>query len=194
MAEVHPIENINDVRRIRNKLTEWGNIREAEMFWLGCHVGFRVSDFIDLTFEQFLKAKNSITVREKKTGKHNIIEVTDVTREVVSNLKAWYSREHPTLDPTYLFQATGNRAKNNSQPITSDYFRKKLKEVCEAIGLDDNIGTHTCRKTFGYHTYKQTNDIHLVQGLLNHKSHHETLAYIGISTKKKREVRRNIRF
>jgi integrase len=194
MAEVHPIEKFSDVKRIRDKLTEWGNIREAEMFWLGCHVGFRVSDFGTLTFEQFAKAKTSITVKEKKTGKNNVIELTEVTSEVVQNLKAWYTREHPHLNPTYLFQATGNRSKSNGKPITADYFRKKLKEVCEAIGLSDNIGTHTCRKTFGYHTYKQTDDIHLVQALFNHKSPHETLAYIGISTQKKREVRRNIRF
>lgn len=194
MAEVHPIENINDVRRIRNKLTEWGNVREAELFWLGCHVGFRISDFIGLTFEQVKNAKHSITVKEKKTGKNNIIEMTDVTKEVVSNLQAWYKREFPYIEPVYLFQSTGNKTKNQENPITPDYFRKMLKEAAEAIGITDNIGSHTCRKTFGYHTYQQTNDIFLVQSLLNHKSHHETLAYIGITTKKKRDVRRNIRF
>lgn len=194
MAEVHPIENLTDVRRIKNKLTEWGNIREAELFWLGCHVGFRISDIIGLTFEQFKKAKRDIVVREKKTGKHNTIEITEVTKEIVDTLAALYDRDFPHITPTYLFQATGNKVKNLDKPITADYFRKKLKEVCEALGLEDNIGTHTCRKTFAYHTYKQTNDIYLVQSLLNHKSHHETLAYIGITTKKKREVRRNIRF
>lgn len=194
MAEVHPIENFQDVRRIRNKLTEWGNVREAELFWLGCHVGFRISDIIGLTFEQFKKAKRDIVLKEKKTGKNNTIEITDVTKEVVNNLSAWYSTEFPFIDPIYLFRSTGNKTKNQELPITADYFRKKLKEVCEALGLEDNIGTHTCRKTFAYHTFQQTDDIHLVQGLLNHKSASETLAYIGITTKKKREVRRNLRF
>lgn len=194
MAEVHPIEKFKDVRRIRDKLTEWGNIREAELFWLGCHAGFRISDLIGLTFEQFKNAKTDLVVREKKTGKHNTLEITQVTDDIVKNLSCWYEQFFPFITPTYLFQSTGNKTKNLDRHITPDYFRKKLKEVCEALGLEDNIGTHTCRKTFAYHTYLQTDDIHFVQGLLNHKSAEETLAYIGISSKKKKEHRRNLRF
>ncbi|SET85503.1 Phage integrase family protein, partial [Oceanobacillus limi] len=43
-----------------------------------------------------------------------------------------------------------------------------------------NIGTHTLRKTFGYHLYKQTGDVALLQKILNHSDPAFTLRYIGI--------------
>ena len=50
----------------------------------------------------------------------------------------------------------------------------------KSVGLA-NIGTHSLRKTFGYHAFKQTGgNLPLVQKLLNHSSSGETLRYIGI--------------
>ena len=48
-------------------------------------------------------------------------------------------------------------------------------------GLQQNIGTHTLRKTFGYHLYKKTKDVALLQCILNHSSPHITMKYIGIN-------------
>ena len=44
----------------------------------------------------------------------------------------------------------------------------------------DCLGCHSMRKTFGYHYYKQTKDIALLQKIFNHSSPAITLAYIGI--------------
>ena len=55
-----------------------------------------------------------------------------------------------------------------------------LNEACEKLGISINVGTHTMRKTFGYHHYKQFNDIALLQKILNHSSPSITLRYIGI--------------
>ena len=48
------------------------------------------------------------------------------------------------------------------------------------VGLNINVGTHTMRKTFGYHHYKQFNDVALLQKILNHSSPSITLRYISI--------------
>ncbi|MBD2870063.1 tyrosine-type recombinase/integrase [Paenibacillus sp. IB182493] len=47
--------------------------------------------------------------------------------------------------------------------------------------LQKTIGTHTLRKTFGYHAFQQSVDITIIQRLLNHSSPRITLAYIGIT-------------
>lgn len=52
--------------------------------------------------------------------------------------------------------------------------------LSEYVGLDD-IGTHTLRKTFGYHFYKQTKDVAFLQELFNHSDQRTTLRYIGIN-------------
>lgn len=57
-----------------------------------------------------------------------------------------------------------------------------LNEAVNTLNLEVGaIGTHTMRKTFGYHHYKKFNDIALLQRILNHSSPAITLRYIGIS-------------
>jgi len=47
--------------------------------------------------------------------------------------------------------------------------------------VKENVGTHTLRKTFGYHFYKQTKDVAMLQNILNHSVQNITLRYIGIT-------------
>ncbi|MBO8430908.1 site-specific integrase, partial [Spirochaetes bacterium] len=44
-----------------------------------------------------------------------------------------------------------------------------------------NIGTHSMRKSFGYHHYKQFKDVAMLQMIFNHSSPQITLRYIGIN-------------
>jgi integrase len=45
----------------------------------------------------------------------------------------------------------------------------------------NDIGTHTMRKTFGYHYYKATIDIAMLQDIFNHSAPSITKRYIGIT-------------
>ncbi|MBR9930126.1 tyrosine-type recombinase/integrase [Enterococcus sp. 079] len=58
-----------------------------------------------------------------------------------------------------------------------------LSDICRysrKLGRDD-IGTHTLRKTFGYHYYKKTRDIATLMFIFNHSSQAITKRYIGIT-------------
>ncbi|MCF8009832.1 MAG: tyrosine-type recombinase/integrase [Clostridiales bacterium] len=55
-----------------------------------------------------------------------------------------------------------------------------LNEAARSVGIKDKIGTHTLRKTFGYHAYKKGYDITILQKLFNHTAPLITLRYIGI--------------
>ena len=46
--------------------------------------------------------------------------------------------------------------------------------------VEAKTGTHTMRKTFGYHHYKKFKDIAMLQKIFNHCSPEVTLRYIGI--------------
>jgi site-specific recombinase XerD len=87
------------------------------------------------------------------------------------------------MNPTheYLFQAVGNRVSDTVKPVSRQYVHAKLKEAQEACELEYEIGTHSLRKTFGYHAYKAGTDIHTLQRLFKHSSSAVTLAYIGIT-------------
>lgn len=44
----------------------------------------------------------------------------------------------------------------------------------------ENIGTHTMRKTFGYHFYQKTKDAAMLMKIFNHSNIYITLRYIGM--------------
>lgn len=80
---------------------------------------------------------------------------------------------------TNLFQSRRGNA-----PISRVQAWRILNESARFAGLDVNaepVGTHTMRKTFGYHAYKMGMDLSVIQKLLNHSSAAVTLAYIGIT-------------
>lgn len=65
-------------------------------------------------------------------------------------------------------------------------FRKVLKEAAKACGIKHNVGTHTCRKTWGWWQYKyncqKANlDITMLQRAFGHSTPEVTLRYLGIT-------------
>ena len=85
MAEVYPLYNANDVTAIKNILTETGHVREAEGFFLACHIGLRAGDLLKITFKQM--AEKFVEVDEDKTGKTRRFPVTDVMKVSLKQLK-----------------------------------------------------------------------------------------------------------
>jgi site-specific recombinase XerD len=57
----------------------------------------------------------------------------------------------------------------------------QVNDAAGKVGLTDHIGTHTLRKTFGYHAYQKGVDITLLMQLFNHAAPSITLRYIGIT-------------
>ena len=54
-----------------------------------------------------------------------------------------------------------------------------IKEAAAHFGIY-NVGTHTMRKTFGYHMYMKTKDGMLLMKIFGHSDVHITLRYIGV--------------
>lgn len=179
MAEVHPIYNYEDVKAVRRILTKWNNLREAEAFFIACHVGLRASDLLKLKFSDF--EGNRVTLEEQKTGKRKCFPISENVSDSVEILRKWYASKG--IEPTYLFQATGNRVGSQIKSISQSYYYTKINEACESLGIDGNFGTHTARKTFGYHLYKKTGDVSLLQKIFQHSTQRQTLQYIGVTRK-----------
>ncbi|MGW8655087.1 tyrosine-type recombinase/integrase, partial [Nocardia salmonicida] len=55
-----------------------------------------------------------------------------------------------------------------------------LNEAAAHVGLEE-IGTHSLRKTFGYHYYQKTKDVAMLQEIFGHSAPSITLRYIGIN-------------
>ena len=78
-------------------------------------------------------------------------------------------------DNEYLFQSR----EGNNKAISKTQVYRVLKKAAKKVGLK-NIGTQTLRKTFGYHYYKQHQNLALLQKIFNHSAPSVTLDYIGV--------------
>lgn len=170
------VEPIRDRKKIEamKKLLKGSNLRDYVLFTLGINSGLRVSDLLQLKVTDVLdenrKIKDRINLREKKTGKSKTFPLSDTVIKAL--------REYVAALPTdsALFPS-----RKGGTPITRQQAYRVLNEAARTVGIKDKIGTHTLRKTFGYHAYIGGVDVTRIQALLNHSSPRETLRYIGIT-------------
>lgn len=182
MNKVEPLRTRRDIKALRNLL--WNkNPRDGLLFVLGINSGLRVSDLLSLCVGDViagngtrLQVAKTITLREQKTGKRRSFPLNDSARKA---LREYFTIESPTsTDP--LFPSRKRNEKGERHAITRWTAWKKLKEAASNLGID-SIGTHSMRKSFGYHLYKEGINITRIQAMLNHASPETTLAYIGIT-------------
>ncbi len=184
--ESEPIHDLSDINALHRVLTKWGYVREAECLIIGCNFALRVGDLLKTTIEQSKQDSFVVIGNEQKTGKFKELPINEAARSAINRLTAWYKSQG--IEPEYLFQGTGNRAKKLIKPISARHLNNKLKDAAEAIGLDNAISSHSMRKSFGYHQYMNGCDIRYLQALFNHKTEHQTLTYIGVTRKTVKDV------
>ncbi|USK40160.1 tyrosine-type recombinase/integrase [Cytobacillus firmus] len=167
MNFVQPIRDPDLILYMKKFLKEQSD-RNYMLFVTGINSGLRISDILQLR------------VRDVRRSYFNIIEIKtkkkkriDMTTQLQKEFK-WYIEGKE--DYEYLFRSR----EGLNQPISRSMAYKILRQAADYVGLDD-IGTHTMRKTFGYHLYKKTGDVALLQKILNHSDPAFTLRYIGIS-------------
>lgn len=167
MNFVQPIRDPEIIDGIMKHLKE-ANRRDYILFVVGIYTGLRISDILKLKVGD-LRGKD-INIREKKTGKQKRFPINPALKRELT----WYL--HDKADGDFLIKSRqgGNKAIGRSMAY------KLLNNVARQFGLKD-IGTHTLRKTFGYHFYLMTKDIALLMDILNHSSEAITLRYIGIN-------------
>lgn len=168
MNFVQPIRDKETVQDIAQYL-KFKNERNYIMFMLGIYSGLRISDILQLKVRDAYN-KHYFNLREKKTGKQRLFPVNPTLRKALTQ----YCKDR---DPDeYLIQSR----EGQNQPLTRSMAYKVLKEAADQFGLEC-IGTHTLRKTFGYHFYLQTQDVATLMKILNHSREAYTLIYIGIT-------------
>lgn len=180
MNTVEPIRDINTVWDIADYLGEESE-RNKIMFLFGIYVGIRISDILNLKVRD-VRDMNYVSIREKKTGKEKRFPINEELRPMLNRYikgKADYEWLFPSRQQ--------NRALSRGQAYNI------LAEAGEKFGLD-HIGTHTMRKTFGYHFYQQTHDIVTLQKILNHADFNITMRYIGIEQDSINESIMNLSF
>lgn len=168
MDFVQPIRDRKKVEAMKRELLRSGT-RNYMLFLVGINTGLRISDILMLKVSD-VKNQTHLTLREKKTSKIKRLKITGISDELNDYVM-------DMEEEAYLFPSQ----KGINTPITRVQAYRILNKAAQNIGLKEEIGTHTLRKTYGYHFYQKTKDVALLQELFNHSSPSVTLRYIGIN-------------
>lgn len=167
MNYVEPIRDRQKLTDIQEYLKRQ-NPRDYIMFVIGVYTGLRISDILNIKVVD-TRSPKYIILKEQKTGKERLIEKNGFLKQELIR----YCEGKPNDE--YLIKSREQKNK----PLTRFMAYKILNDVGKNFGLQ-RIGTHTLRKTFGYHYYRQTKDVALLQKMFNHSDPSITLRYIGI--------------
>ena len=166
MTTVEAIKNKSDIKKVEQILIKQSK-RNYLLFILGTNSGLRISDILALNVGS-VKDKQFIQIVEKKTGKFKKFPINSKLKPVISEFTRGKDLEEPLFKTIF----------NNRMDRSTAY--RIIREACNKAKIEANIGTHTLRKTFGYHHYQKFKDIVILQKIFNHSAPQVTLRYIGI--------------
>lgn len=176
MEYVVPIKDIESINRIKSILWKKSK-RDYLLFVFGINTGIRISDLLNLQVKDVWdgeKAVDFLCIPKSEKRKEQAIFINTNVRKALTSYLSEKKMDHDT----YLFHSN-----NKTQPITRQQAYRIINQAAKEIGLQEKIGTHTIRKTFGYHAYRKGIAISILKSIFCHTSSSETLKYIGIDKK-----------
>lgn len=182
MNFVEPIRDRKKIAQIKNLLRGQERFRDLLLFVVGINTALRISDLLELQIEHFLDdhhhIKRRFWIKEGKRGKRQEVVVNASIRDVLEE----YLASYPEIigdQNNFLFFNTKDGG--FIQPIRRGQAWKIISTICKQVGLPGNFGTHSLRKTWGYHARMSGVDLALIMHKLNHESIAYTKRYLGIT-------------
>ena len=180
--KVEPIKKVKDIQTIKKLLAD--NPRDFALFTIGINTNLRASDLLQIKAGQVrnLKPNDSFEIKEKKTKKARRVTLNGACIDAIRNLLA----SAPFEDSDYLFRS------QRADVLIVPSLVRMVKKWCKAINLKGNYGSHTLRKTWGYHQRVTFGtDLPRLMVCFNHSTQRQTLEYLCIQADEIREVYEN---
>lgn len=171
--KVYPIRDLKAIKRIK-KLNE-DKPRDLCLFTLGINTAYRANELLSLTVGQVdhLVAGDVLDIKQSKTKKYRAITVNQTVVDVIDN----WLKVHPDPRP----QAPLFISRISGKALTVQAVNLMIKKMCADVGLKENYGSHTLRKTWGYQARMHFNQpMPLLMAAFGHTSEAVTLEYLGI--------------
>lgn len=183
---VYPLKDKKQIEAMKNFL-KGKNTRDYLMFMVGISSALRISDILSLKVNDIWDGKKPVKfiyLNEKKTGKYKRFPVTkNLEKAIILFMKQYNYKKNE-----FVFLSR----KNTNKPITRQQAARIIKTCADYVGVEENVGTHTMRKTWGYWAYKSGVSLALIMEALNHSSISNTKKYLGITQEDLDDVYMNL--
>lgn len=179
MRIVQPIRDLDALERCYEIAREHDKNRRGGVNWelifvVGLNTSLRVSDFTRFRVRD-LRGREYAQIDAKKTGKEARILINPAARKEINRLLAGRNADE------WAFQSREKDKRTSAhKPITRQRVYQIINYVARKAGIQERIGCHTLRKSFGFHYYKMTGDVVSLQRILGHSNRRDTLVYIGV--------------
>ena len=167
VENVQPLRTAEEIKNMREALAQTNDAeRNLLLFNIGINTGLRIGDIVKLRIED-VKGRSSIVIREGKTKKPRTVYLDAIMADIAD-----YLTDKPSEG--WLFPS-----RKGDGHITTTQAYRILADAGKRCNYD-YVGTHTLRKTFGYHYYQRTKDVAALMEIFNHSDQATTKRYIGI--------------
>lgn len=171
-------EAMSVIERLNNDF----RFRDAMLMSIGCNLGLRISDILQLRWVDILQ-DDTLVIKEKKTGKKRSLRINAALRReailAYDNLEISNNRN-------YIFVAWNN---DGDRPFTRCRAHQILKDIQHRYGIRSAkvFSSHSLRKTFGRRVWLSESEkgrgetaLVLLSEAFGHSSIAITKRYLGI--------------
>lgn len=181
-TKVEPIRRLEDIQAIKDLLSD--RPRDLCLFTFGINTAYRASEILSLTIGQVanLKHGDRLEIKQPKSGKYRAVTVNAVTVKAIANWLRVHPKNHIQSAPLFYSRKSGSA-------LVVSTVSTMVKSWCSNIGLVGNYGSHSMRKTWGYHQRVSNNQpIPLLMVAFGHASQAQTLDYLCIQDEEIRNL------
>ncbi|MGI6453024.1 MAG: tyrosine-type recombinase/integrase [Syntrophomonadaceae bacterium] len=182
MEYVNPIKDVELINKIKDSLKH-KSLRDFLLFVFGINTGIRTCDLLNLKVSDVWdgdQAKEFLLIVEDGHHKEKTFYLNNNVRKAIND---YISASHLTNND-FLF-----KSKNYDKPISRQQAYRIINNAAKEVGIPGEIGTHTIRKTFGYHAYYKGIAISILRSIFGHSCPSETLRYLGINAEQEQPIK-----
>jgi integrase len=156
------------------KLERDNDYKFALLIATGSYIGLRISDLLQLRWNQVLN-EDYFTIVEKKTKKTRKVTINPELQEILNRLFIQLEAKEKDL---MLVNRFGDKS------FSTQYVNSKLKEICAKYKIKGQYSSHFMRKTLGRRVWEvnkySDQALLLLSQLFNHSNVSTTKIYLGI--------------
>ncbi len=182
--KVEPIREKRQIKKIKKFLLR-KSLRDYAIFTLGINSALRASDLLRIKADKVrhLKQGEHFEIIEKKTKKLRNVTLNGASYKAIQ----LYLENYPLPKGKDILLFPSNAGENQILQVPT--LNNKVKAWCGYADCKGNYGSHTLRKTFGYHQRVTFDiDIPTLMTAFNHSNQKQTLTYLGIQESDLHEV------